>query len=100
MCTSLNTIWIGLASGHIIAFDTNCVGQVLTCHKPYYSFVCFLSSVEYPQNGEHMVLSGGKICQPDGQFKDCYRCKDENGQPMDIAGVAILWPVKNPTNIL
>ena len=91
MCTSLNTVWIGIASGHIIAFDMNHLGEVLNYYKLYHGLVYFLSSVDYNQSGECMMLSGGKLCQPG---KDCFPCKDENGHPLDITGVAIMWSFK------
>ena len=35
MCAALDTIWIGLASGHIIVFSINPPGEILMSFKPY-----------------------------------------------------------------
>ena len=99
MCTGLDTVWIGLASGHIIVFGMNPPGEVLTYFRPYHSYVRFLSAVNYPGSCEKekkfMMLSGGKMYQPDDSFKELpdYPRKDRRGQPVDTAGVAILWEV-------
>jgi len=91
MCTSFDTVWIGLASGQIIVLDTNHLDEALACYTLYHSPVCFLSSSDYHQNEKCMILSGGKICQPGGNLKDFVY---ETGQPMNIAGVAIVWSFK------
>ena len=41
------------------------------------------------------MISGGKMYQPDDSFQQLpdFARKDENGQPVDTAGVAILWEV-------
>ena len=98
MCTGLDTVWIGLASGHIIVFGMNPSGEVLTYFRPYHSYVRFLSSANYPGpcgKEECMMLSGGKVYQPDDSFKELpdFCCLDENGLHDDTAGVAILWEV-------
>ena len=96
MCTGLDTVWIGLASGHIIVFGMNPPGEVLTYFRPYQSYVCFLSSANYPGpcgKEECMMLSGGKTYQPDDSFKELSCNKDKSGHPVDTAGVAILWEV-------
>ena len=98
MCTGLDTVWIGLASGHIIVFGMNPPGEVLTYFRPYHSYVRFLSAINYPgpcEKEKCMMLSGGKMYQPDDSFKELpdYPRKDRRGQPVDTAGVAILWEV-------
>ena len=103
MCTALDTIWIGLASGHIMVFGMNSIsgspsGELLTYFKPYKSFIRFLAAANYPgpcQKEECMMISGGKMYQPDDSFRELpdFARKDENGQPVDTAGVAILWEV-------
>ena len=98
MCTGLDTVWIGLASGHIIVFGMNPPGEVLTYFRPYHSYVRFLSAINYPGPCERekcMMLSGGKMYQPDDSFKELpdYPRKDRRGQPVDTSGVAILWEV-------
>ena len=90
MCTALDTIWTGLASGHIMVFNMNSVSpdgppsKLLTYFKPYRSFIRYLAAANYP---------GGKMYQPDDSFQELpdFACKDENGQPVDTAGDAILW---------
>jgi len=104
MCTALDTIWIGLASGHIMVFSMNPVsqgdppGELLTYFKPYKSFISFLAATNYPgpcEKEECIMISGGKMYQPDDSFQELpdFAHKDENGQPVDTAGVAILWEV-------
>ena len=94
MCTGLDTVWIGLASGHIIVFGMNPPGEMLTYFRPYHSFVRFLSSANCPGpcgKEECMMLSGGKFYQPDDSFKEL--SKDSSDQSLHNAGVVILWEV-------
>jgi len=98
MCTGLDTVWIGLASGHIIVFSMNPPGEILTYFRPYQSYVRFLSAANYPgpcKEERCMMLSGGKMYQPDDGFQNLpdFPCKGRVGQPVDKAGVAILWEV-------
>ena len=98
MCTGLDTVWIGLASGHIIVFGMNPPGEVLTYFRPYHSYVRFLSAVNYPgpcEKEKCMMLSGRKMYQPDDSFKELpdYQRKDKMGQSVNTAGVVVLWEV-------
>ena len=98
MCTALDTVWIGLANGHIMVFGMNPPGELLTFFRPYNSFIRFLSASKYPgpcQKEECMMLCGGKMYQPDDPFKELtdYERKDEKGEIVDTAGVAVLWEV-------
>ena len=98
MCTALDTVWIGLASGYIMVFGMNPPGELLTYFRPYNSFIRFLSASKYPgpcQKEECMMLCGGKMYQPDDSFKELtdYERNDEKGEPVDTAGVAVLWEV-------
>ena len=98
MCTALDTVWIGLASGYIMVFGMNSPGELLTYFRPYNSSICFLSASKYPgpcQKEECMMLCGGKMYRPDSSFKKLtdYERKDEKGEPVDTAGVAVLWEV-------
>ena len=98
MCTALDTVWIGLANGHIMVFGMNPPGELLTYFRPYNSYVRFLSASKYPgpcQKEECMVLCGGKMYRPDDPFKELtdYERKDEKGEIVDTAGVAVLWEV-------
>ena len=98
MCTALDTVWIGLASGYIMVFGMNPPGELLTFFRPYNSFIRFLSASKYPgpcQKEECMMLCGGKMYRPDEPFKELtdYKRKDEKGELVDTAGVAVLWEV-------
>ena len=98
MCTALDTVWIGLASGFIMVFGMNPPGELLTYFRPYNSFIRFLSASKYPgpcQKEECMMLCGGKMYRPDESFKELtdYERNNEKGEPVDTAGVAVLWEV-------
>ena len=98
MCTALDTVWIGLASGYIMIFGMNPPGELLTYFRPYNNFIRFLSATKYPgpcQKEECMMLCGGKMYRPDDSFKELtdYEHNDEKGEPVDTAGVAVLWEV-------
>ena len=98
MCTALDTVWIGLASGFIMVFGMNPPGELLTYFRPYNSFIHFLSASKYPgpcQKEECMMVCGGKMYRPDESFKELtdYERKGEKGEPVDTAGVAVLWEV-------
>ena len=98
MCTGLDTIWIGLASGYIMIFDMNSPGELLTYFRPYNSYIRFLLARKYPgpcQKEECMMLCGGKMYRPDESFKEVtdYKHKDEKDKPVDTGGVAVLWEV-------
>ena len=73
-------------------------GELLTFFRPYNSFIRFVSASKYPgrcQKEECMMLYGGKMYRPDDPFKELrdYEHKDEKGEIVDTAGVAILWEV-------
>ena len=98
MCTALDTVWIGLANGHIMIFGMNPPGELLTFFRPYNSFICFLSASKYPgpcQKEECMMLCGGNMYRPDDPFKELtdYERNNEKGEIIDTAGVAVLWEV-------
>ena len=95
MCTALDTVWIGLASGNIIVFSMNPPGEMLMSFKPYGSYVRFLSATKYPgpcQKEECMIISGGKPYQPDDSFKELSDHSVSN-HSVDKSGVVILWEV-------
>ena len=98
MCTALDTVWIGLANGHIMVFGMNPPGELLTFFRPFNSFIRFLSASKYPgpcQKEECMMLCGGKMYRPDDLFKELtdYERNDEKGEIVDTASVAVLWEV-------
>ena len=98
MCTALDTVWIGLANGHIMVFGMNPPGELLTFFRPYNSCIRFLSASKYPgpcQKEECIMLCGGKMYRPDDPFKELkdYERNNEKGEIVDTAGVAVLWEV-------
>ena len=98
MCTALDSVWIGLSSGYIMVFAMYPSGELLTYFRPFNSFIRFLSASKYPgpcQKEECMMLCGGKMYQPDDKFKELpdYTREDEQNEPVDNAGVAVLWEV-------
>ena len=98
MCVALDTVWIGLSSGYIMVFAMNPPGELLTCFKPYNSYIHFPSASKYPgscQKEECMMLCGGKMYQPADKFKELsdYTREGEKGKLVDTAGVAVLWEV-------
>ena len=98
-CSALDTIWCGMATGHILVFSEE--QEFLLHFRPYKDYVRFLTVV--PSTGpcgkeESMVLSGGKR-----YLKNCYLegVSDDANAP-DIpataeevrdstAGTVILW---------
>ena len=92
MMPALDTVWVGMASGHILIFDRH---DLLSWYHPYTSYVRFLTCI--PSSGpceleQCMILSGAKEYQtPIPKMMDDYDQMDEKGQPVDKAGVLILW---------
>ena len=88
MTSALDTIWVGMASGHIMVLHER---EVLMCVQPYAKFVRFLcpipsSSSAHP--GSCVVVSGGKeFCSP---FPE-YKVKSGSTSTQQSAGVLILW---------
>ena len=98
MCVALDTVWIGLSSGYIMVFAMYPPGELLTYFRPYNSYIRFLSASKYPgpcQKEECLMLCGGKMYRPDDSFKELpdYAREGEMGEPVDTAGVAVLWEV-------
>jgi len=95
VCGTVDAVWIGLASGHIIVFGMNCPTKVLTHFKVYSSCVCFMSTVNCHEPSQQcLILSGGRIFQPDDKFIELFLQKNDTSHPVDTAGVAILWEAK------
>ena len=95
MCTALDTVWIGLASGHIMVFGMNSdsPGELLTYFRPYKTSIRFLFASKYPgpcQTEECMMLCGGIKEVTDRKHKDE---KVDTGEIIDTTGVSILWEV-------
>ena len=97
MCTALDTVWIGLANGHIMVFGMNPPGELLTFFRPYNSYVRFLSASKYPgpcQKEECMMLCGGKMYRPDDSFKELKDNEHKNAKDKpQNTGVTVLWEV-------
>ena len=80
MCPALDTIWCGMASGHILLFSEE--KEFLLCLQPYRDYVRFLEII--PASGpcgseDYMVVSGGK-----GYMQDDY-LEGFNEDPMQAA---------------
>ena len=92
MVPALDTVWLGMATGHIMVFHKE---ELLTWYQPYTEYVRFLSLISGsgPCEMERcMVMSGGKGFVPlvDDMGPD-YEKKDDKDQPLDKAGVLVMW---------
>ena len=92
MLPALNTVWVGMATGHIMVFHDQ---ELLAWYQPYKEYVRFLTLI--PGSGpckmeKCMVVSGGKkfISLVKDMGPD-YEKEDEKGQPLDRAGVLVIW---------
>ena len=93
MCTALDTVWVGLESGHLIVFSMKPLGEVLTYFRPYQSFVRFLSASNHPGpcgKEECMIVSGGKMYRPEESFTELL---DSETDEMNTSVVTVLWEV-------
>ena len=97
MTPALDTVWVGMASGHILVFADQ---DLLTWYRPYNCFIRFITAIPCAgpcEKEECMVVTGAKNFRsplpPDNPVKDQedYPKRDEKGQPNDSAGVLILW---------
>lgn len=93
MTPGLDTVWVGMATGHILVIYNQ---QLMTYIKPYKEYIRFLCPVPCagPCGTEKcMVVSGAKSFQ--SLFPDMPAAsqepEDEKGQPVDRAGVLLLW---------
>jgi serine/threonine protein kinase len=60
MTTALDTVWVGMTSGHILVFADQ---ELLTWYHPYTSYVQFITVIPGPgpcKTEECMVLTGGQ----------------------------------------
>ena len=96
MTPVLDTIWVGMASGHIMVLHER---EVLMYVQPYAKFVRFLCPIPLPSNGSPqsgscMVVSGGKeFCSP---FPE-YKVKVDSTKDHRSAGVLVLWDAHTST---
>ena len=93
MLPALDTVWVGMATGHIMIFHKE---QLLTWFQPYTEYVRFLSIVSSSGPCEMekcMVVSGGKgFIQLVDDMGPSYEEKDEKDRlPLDKAGVIVVW---------
>ena len=92
MTPALDTVWVGMASGHIMVFHE---GELLACFHPYSDYVRFLTCI--PSSGpcefeKAIVASGGKGFQPlvegfDQSTTERNEALFTNGQ----SGTVIMW---------
>lgn len=97
MMPALDTVWVGMASGHILVFAEQ---EMLTWYHPYNGFVRFITTIPCAgpcDKEECMVVTGAKNFRsplpPDNPVKgqEDIPKHDEKGQPSDSAGVLVLW---------
>ena len=93
MTPALDTVWVGMATGHILVFHNT---DLLHYVRPYKEYICFLVPIpcEGPTHKEKcMVVSGAKCFQsPVQEFPtQLPASEDKKGQPIPQSGVLILW---------
>ena len=98
-CTALDTIWCGMATGHILVFSEE--KEFLLHLHPYKDYVRFLTAI--PSTGpcgkeECMVLSGGKRYLKNSYLEDVSDDANASDNPAaaevvreSTAGTIILW---------
>ena len=92
MVPTLDTVWVGMATGHIMVFHDD---DLLTWYHPYKEYVRFLTLI--PSSGpcemeKCMVVSGGKSFIPlINDMGPDYEKVDDRGEPLDKAGVLVVW---------
>ena len=93
MTPALDTVWVGMATGHILVFHN---ADLLHYVRPYKEYIRFLVHIpcEGPTHKEKcMVVSGAKCFQSLVQEfpTQLPASEDEKGQPIPQSGVMILW---------
>ena len=94
MGSALDTVWVGMATGHVLVFHDK---QLLTWCHPYTEYVRFIACI--PSSGpceteKCMVITGAKeFCSPVPKLGSTvdYEKTDDKGQPVGKAGVLVLW---------
>ena len=89
MTPALDTVWVGMASGHIMVFHEQ---EVLTWFHPYEGYVRFLTFI--PSAGpceteKAMIISGGKDFKP--LVEGMQEKKAETGENDSVKGTLIVW---------
>ena len=92
MTPALDTVWVGMSTGHILVFHG---AELLTWFCPYKEYVRFLVCIpcEGPCKTEKaMVVSGAKeFRSPLIPGLPDYDKMDEKGVPVDKGGTLIIW---------
>ena len=87
MTPALDTVWVGIATGHILVFHDE---ELLTWYHPYNDYIRFLSCIPCsgPTTTEScMVVSGGKkFTSPIPTISN-----PEDSDPADNSGILVLW---------
>ena len=94
MASALDTVWVGMATGHVLVFHDE---ELLTWCHPYSEYIRFIACI--PSSGpcdteKCMVITGAKeFCSPVSQLGSTvdYDKTDDKGQPVGKAGVLVLW---------
>ena len=94
MAPALDTVWVGIATGHVLVFNDE---ELLTWCHPYTEYVRFIACI--PSSGPCeteacMVITGAKeFSSPVANLGNTvdYEKTDDKGQPIGKAGVLVLW---------
>ena len=95
MAPALDTVWVGITTGHVLVFHDQ---ELLTWCHPYTEYVRFIACI--PSSGPCeteacMVITGAKeFCSPVAKLRnivDFEENTDDKGQPIGKAGVLVLW---------
>ena len=86
----LDTLWVGLISGHILVVSTLLPQTALTIVKPYDNMVEFLVPIYKQGSNESMIISIGKECQLET------RSRTKKQKSVDI----VLWEVVDAKHML
>ena len=94
MTPALDTVWVGMASGHVLVFSGR---DLLTWYRPYTTYVQFITTI--PGTGpckkeECMILTGGQKLNsliPD----DLQKCTCTSKKASNSGAAMILWEAFN-----
>ena len=97
MTPALDTVWVGMASGHILVFFEQ---EMLTWYHPYTGFIRFITAIPCVgpcDKEECMIITGAEnFRSPIPPDKNLVKEEDlpkynEKGLPSGNAGILILW---------
>ena len=91
MTAALDTVWVGMTSGHILVFADQ---ELLTWYRPYISYLQFITVIPGPgpcKTEECMILTGGQKlrCLIPAHLKECNAMR--KGTPGEGGAAMILW---------